>query len=73
MNRALWPPSESQAKILGEAPPCPICGGDTYWDEVWDLVFIACCVDNVLHLGAHAHVDEGLKVYAHNKRKRRRK
>ena len=71
MKKALWPPTEAQAEILGEAPPCPICGGSTYWDEVWTGVFIACCVDDVLHLGAHAHVDEGLRVYAHKERYRR--
>ena len=69
MNQALWPPSESQTEILGVAPPCPICGGPTYWDEVWDDIFIACCVRDVLHLGAHAYISEELKV--HKKRRKR--
>ena len=71
MNRALWPPTEAQAETLGEPPPCPICGARTYWDEIWDEVFFACCTENVLHLGAHAHVNEGLIVHEHKKRRRR--
>lgn len=70
----LWPPDEEQAAKLGLPPPCPVCGGSTYWDETWDGIFMAWCTRSTLVYSAYAYTGEGLEtVHTVGKTRRRRR